>query len=224
MPPRTPKSGAAPVPDASRARRQPVQERSQQTVANIVDAARALLRQMPLEDVTTTRIAAEAGLSIGGLYRFFPDKQSIIDAIAVYHVRSFRTLAEITIIRPLLSELQNFETFDPAFVLHIMIDTYVVYLNTHADFRAIAFGRHISAATKEREASPTTGLPALIKNFMLDQLGIPNSPELDLRLRVVSEAGERLIAYAFEQPSEDDRDRILAETKLMLAGYLFPGG
>ena len=221
LPPKHPSANTETLPLS---RRTPVQSRSLQTCLRIIDAASSLLTQMPLEDVTTTRIAAEAGLSIGALYRFFPDKQSIIDAIAVYHVRSFRTLAEITIIRPLLSELQNFETFDPAFVLHIMIDTYVVYLNTHADFRAIAFGRHISAATKEREASPTTGLPALIKNFMLDQLGIPNSPELDLRLRVVSEAGERLIAYAFEQPTEDDRDRILAETKLMLAGYLFPGG
>jgi len=221
MPPRAPNSAAP--PEASRARRQPVQERSQQTVANIVDAARTLLRQMPLEDLTTTRIAAEAGLSVGALYRFFPDKQSIIDAIAVYHVRSFRTLAEITILRPLLASEQNFETFDPAVVLNTMIDTYVVYLDTHADFRAIAFGRHISAATHEREASPQTGLPALIKNFMLDQLGIPNTPELDLKLRVVSEAGERLIAYAFEQPSEDDRDRIIAEMKLMLAGYLFSG-
>jgi len=190
-------------------------------VASIVDAARALLRQMPLEDLTTTRIAAEAGLSVGALYRFFPDKQSIVDAIAVYHVRSFRTVAETSILRPLLANLHDFETFDPAFILNTMIDTYVIYLNTHADFRSIAFGRHISAATHERETSPDTGLPALIKNFMLDQLGIPNSPELDLKLRVVSEAGERLIAYAFEHPSEDDRHRIISEMKLMLAGYLF---
>jgi hypothetical protein len=40
---------------------------------------------------------------------------------------------------------------------------------------------------------------------------------------VVSEAGERLIAYAFEQPTEDERNRIVAEMKKMLAGYLFSG-
>ena len=58
---------------------------------------------------------------------------------------------------------------------------------------------------------------------MLEQLGIPNTPELDLKLRVVSEAGERLIAYAFQQPTQDDRDRIIAEMKQLLAGYLFAG-
>jgi hypothetical protein len=40
-------------------------------------------------------------------------------------------------------------------------------------------------------------------------------------LRVVSEAGERLIAYAYEQPTHEERDRIVSEMKKMLAGYLF---
>ena len=62
-----------------------------------------------------------------------------------------------------------------------------------------------------------------MKNFMLQRLGIPNTPQLDLKLSVVSEAGERLIAYAFEQPTEDERNRIIAEMKKMLAGYLFSG-
>ena len=214
----TPKPAPGP-----KSRRKPQQERGHDTVANIIGAARALLRRMPLDDVTTTRIARRAHVSIGALYRFFPDKQSIVDAIAVHHVHMFRGLAQASIIGPLLAEQQNFETFDPAFVLNAIIDTYVIYLDTNKDFRTIAFGRHISPATHERESSPDTGLPALIKNFMLEQLGIPNTPELDLNLRVVSAAGERLIAYAFEQPTVDDRDRIIAETKLMLAGYLFGG-
>ena len=60
----------------------------------VLDAASSLLGQMPLKDVTTTRIAVEAGLSIGALYRFFPDKQTIIDAIAVRHVEQFKAELE----------------------------------------------------------------------------------------------------------------------------------
>ena len=216
-------SASAATEQQSPGRRKPVQERSQQTVARIIEAASSLLAQMPLEDVTTTRIAAEAGISIGALYRFFPDKQSIIDAIAVRHVHIFRNQAEDAIIGPLLEQAQDFQNFDPASVLNSMIDAYVVYLDAHPDFRAISFGRHISAATKEREASPTVGLPGLIKNLMLERLGIPNTPELDRMLRVVSEAGERLIAYAYEQPTREERDLIIAEMKKMLARYLFSG-
>ena len=203
-------------------RRVPVQERSHQTVQRVLDGASSLLSQMPLEEVTTTRIAAEAGLSIGALYRFFPDKQSIIDAIAVRHVAQFRVRLEETVLKKLERELADLSSFNPANLLNDVIDTYVAYLDEHDDFRAISFGRHISAATKEREASPSVGLPALLKNFMLQRLGIPNSPELDLMLRVVSESGERLIAFAHEQPTRQERDRIIAEMKRMLASYLFP--
>lgn len=205
------------------ARRLPVQSRSFQTVMRIVDAASSLLRTTPLDDVTTTRIAAEADLSVGALYRFFPDKQSIIDAVAVRHVGDFRSLLEISVMPVVESQFQDLATFDPALILDRVIDAYIAYLLQHPDFRAISFGRHISAATHEREASPHTGLPLLLKNFMLERLGIPNTPELDLKLRVVSEAGERLIAYAFEQPTDDERNRIVAEMKKMLAGYLFGG-
>ena len=206
------------------ARRTPVQSRSQHTVQRVLDAASSLLEQMPLDDVTTTRIATEAGLSIGALYRFFPDKQTIIDAIAVRHVEQFRASLETSVMKVLERELANLETFDPAKVLDSVVDAYIVYLDAHPDFRTISFGHYISAASKEREASPSVGHPAQLKNFMLERLGIPNTPELDLMLRVVSEAGERLIAYACEQPAREDRDRLIAEMKRMLAGYLFPAG
>jgi AcrR family transcriptional regulator len=204
------------------ARRTPVQSRSQHTVQRVLDAASSLLEQIPLEDINTKRIAAEAGLSIGGLYRFFPDKQTIIDAIAVRHVEQFRTALEATVMPTIERELANLATFDPALVLDTVIDAYIIYLDAHPDFRTISFGRYISAITKERQASPSVGLPALLKNFMLERLAIPNTPQLDLTLRMVSEAGERLIAYAYEQPTREDRDRVISAMKRMLTSYLFP--
>lgn len=203
-------------------RRSPVQFRSQQTVQRVLDAASSLLGQLPLRDVTTTRIAVEAGLSIGALYRFFPDKQTIVDAIAVRHIEQFKAELEASVMKALEREMADLAAFNPAKVLDSVVDAYVVYLDAHPDFRAISFGRHISKAAKEREVSPSVGLPALLKNFMLQRLGIPNSPELDLMLRVVSEAGERLIAFAYEQPVREQRDRVIAEMKHMLSGYLFP--
>jgi AcrR family transcriptional regulator len=205
------------------ARRTPIQSRSLQTVQRVLDAASSLLRQFPLEDLTTTRIASQAELSIGALYRFFPDKQSIVDAIAVRHVEQFRLSLERTVMQKLESELSDLSFFNPASLLDDVVDAYVLYLDANSDFRAISFGRHISAATKEREASPNVGLPSLLKNFMLERLGIPNTPELDIKLRVVSEAGERLIAFAYEQPTSEKRAAVIAEMKRLLSGYLFPG-
>jgi AcrR family transcriptional regulator len=203
-------------------RRVPLQPRSQHTVKRILDAASSLLERMPLEEITTTRIAAEAGLSIGALYRFFPDKQTIIDAIAVRHVEQFRASLVGPLLKTVAGKFAQLELPRPAAILDAIIDAYIVYLDAHPDFRTISFGRHISAATKERQASPDVGVAALLKRFMLERLDVPNTAELDVKLRVVSEAGERLIAYAYEQPTREGRDRVIAEMKLMLASYLFP--
>src|SRR5215813_2852448 len=203
-------------------RRAPLQPRSLQTIHKVVDAASSLLSRMPLEEVSTTRIAAEARISVGALYRCFPDKQSVIDAVAVQHVARFRQLLERDVIPKLESELTVLADFQPARLLDLVVDAYIGYLDEHPDFRAISFGRHISAATKEQEASPTAGLPAMLKDFMLERLQVPNNPQLDLMLRVVSEAGERLIAFAYEQPTRKERNRVLGEMKKLLAGYLFP--
>lgn len=203
-------------------RRHPIQKRSSQTVQRVLDAAGELLAQIPLEFVTTSRIAKQADLSIGALYRFFPDKQAIFDAVAVQHVRHFQTWLEIGVIKPLEDDLKSgLGGINPYKFLENVIDTYVKYLDQNADFRALAFGKLISPGTKERQASPVTGLPALLKNFMLVRLRVPSTPELDLMLRVVSEAGERLIAYAYEQPTREQRDQVIEEMKRMLTGYLF---
>jgi AcrR family transcriptional regulator len=194
-------------------RRTPVQERSSGTVQQIFRAASALLGRVPLDEITTSRIAAEAGVSVGALYRFFPDKQAIIDGIAVQRVEEFRASLERC-----LDASEGMEA--PAF-LDMVIDAYVAFLDAHPDFRTIALGRHISASTRERQVRPDVGPAAIVRRFVLERLGIEAPPDLDLKLRIVSETGDRLIAYAYEQPSDAERAQVIAELKRLLAGYLF---
>ena len=106
-------------------RRAPVQPRSQHTLKKVVDAASSLLAQVPLEEITTTRIATEAGMSIGSLYRFFPDKQSIIDAVAVRHVGEFRRMLEREVIPKLEREMADLSDFQPGKLLDLVVDYYV---------------------------------------------------------------------------------------------------
>ncbi len=62
-------------------RRSPKQRRSQQIVAAILEAGSLLLREEGAEALTTNRIAERAGVSIGSLYRYFPNKAAIVAAI-----------------------------------------------------------------------------------------------------------------------------------------------
>ena len=193
-------------------RRTPVQERSSDTVQQILRAASQLLERESMEQITTSRIAAEAGVSIGALYRFFPDKQAVIDAIAVKHVEELRRMLEQTFSGALPE--------DGAAFLGAIVDAYVGFLDSRPDFRRIALGRHVSASTHQKQAGPDVGPAALVKQFILDQLGM-DVGDLDLKIRIASEAGERLIAYAYEQPAGPARDSVVAEMKALLSKYLF---
>lgn len=61
-------------------RRIPKQRRSLEIVAAILEAARQLLREAP-DAVTTTAIAERAGVSVGSLYRYFPNKEAVLSAL-----------------------------------------------------------------------------------------------------------------------------------------------
>lgn len=67
-------------------RRKPVQGRSQATVDALLAAAAQILARSGPEAATTNAIAARAGVSIGSLYQYFPDKDALIDVLATRHV------------------------------------------------------------------------------------------------------------------------------------------
>lgn len=59
-------------------RKKPRQDRSQGMVERILDAAGALLADDEAKALTTNAIAARAGLSVGSLYQYFPNKEAIV--------------------------------------------------------------------------------------------------------------------------------------------------
>lgn len=59
----------------------PVQKRSRETVASIVESCSRLLVQDPYHAITTDKIAELAGVSIGSLYQFFANKEAIVAAV-----------------------------------------------------------------------------------------------------------------------------------------------
>lgn len=62
-------------------RRKPKQERSKQLVADILEAAAQVLSEYGFENASTNKIAKRAGVSIGSLYQYFPDKESLVAAL-----------------------------------------------------------------------------------------------------------------------------------------------
>jgi AcrR family transcriptional regulator len=193
-----------------------LQARSNETVQAILRAASALLEKTPFEQITTSRIAEEAGVSIGALYRFYSEKQEIFDEIALRALESFREeLAPLVTAKRLISA-----TFGRKNPLDVVLDAYIDFLDRHPAFRILALGRHISERTRQSQLDIAP--EAILKGLLIDRLKIKPGAKLQLKLRIAAETGDRLIAYAYAQETRQGRDVVLAELKSMLGRYLLP--
>ncbi|MFP4518108.1 MAG: TetR/AcrR family transcriptional regulator [Oceanicaulis sp.] len=66
-------------------KKQPVQARSRGLVEAVIDAAARILVEAGQAGLTTNHVAERAGVSIGSLYQYFPDKTAILAALFARH-------------------------------------------------------------------------------------------------------------------------------------------
>ncbi len=67
-------------------RKQPRQRRSAETVERILDAATRIFDERGYRATTTNHVAEAAGVSIGSLYQYFPNKDALLVALAEHHI------------------------------------------------------------------------------------------------------------------------------------------
>lgn len=63
-------------------RNTPVQKRAQERRATILEVTAELLEEVGQDDLTTILVAKRAGISVGTLYHYFPNKYAILFALA----------------------------------------------------------------------------------------------------------------------------------------------
>jgi len=67
-------------------RKTPIQKRSTVTVEAIAEATIQVLLAVGSDRLTTTRVAERAGVSVGTLYQYYPNKQSLLHAVLEAHL------------------------------------------------------------------------------------------------------------------------------------------
>ena len=75
-------------------RKTPLQARSTATVNAILDATIQVLLRVGKERLTTTRVALRAGVSVGTLYQYFPNKSALLQAVLKRHLDEVTEAAE----------------------------------------------------------------------------------------------------------------------------------
>jgi AcrR family transcriptional regulator len=75
-------------------RKSPVQARSTASVDAILEATVQVLLSVGKERLTTTRVAMRAGVSVGTLYQYFPNKSALLQAALTRHLNEVTTALE----------------------------------------------------------------------------------------------------------------------------------
>lgn len=79
-------------------RKRPRQDRAKATVDSILEATARLLVKQGFDGLTTNAVASAAGVSIGSLYQYFPNKEALVSALLERHMEDMNAsvLAELT--------------------------------------------------------------------------------------------------------------------------------
>lgn|SRR6185312_8543447 len=78
-------------------RKRASQARSRATVEALVEATARILVRDSFDGASTNRIAAEAGVSIGSLYQYFPSKEALVAAVIERHKQELMKVARGTL-------------------------------------------------------------------------------------------------------------------------------
>lgn len=79
-------------------RKRPRQARSKATVDTILEATTRVLVKQGFDSLSTNAVASAAGVSIGSLYQYFPNKEALVSALIDRHMEQMNLsiLAELT--------------------------------------------------------------------------------------------------------------------------------
>lgn len=192
-------------------RRTPRQARSKARLALLLEAAERILVGDGVEALTTTRVAAEAKVSVGSLYQYLPDRDAIIDALATGYFARLEDVME-ELVRTAARE----RWVDPVGVL---IDTFARVYRTEHGFRALWFGSGLTERTRAADREHKRRMADGVRRVLL-ALGVASDDEALARAcHAAILAADALAQEAFRRAPEGDTD-LLDEAKAMLRCYL----
>lgn len=202
----TPSSDQQAIPPL---RRNPVQRRSADRLARILDACAELLDETGYENLSTRAVAARAGVPIGSVYRFFGNKRALADSLAHRNLdRYMRQVAE---------RLSGAGPLEWRQAVDVVVDVYIATKRDTPGFALVDFGVQAPAAGPPGTA--TRRVAERLCVLFADRLGRTPDDELWRAFLVGVEAVDSVLRLAFRSDPAGD-PAIVAEAKDLVRAYL----
>jgi AcrR family transcriptional regulator len=192
-------------------RRVPVQGRSVARVQRMLDACAELVDEVGYEGLTTTLLAERAGVAIGSVYQFFPDKRAVVQALTLRNVEAY--LARLAERIPAGELLDWWDGVDAA------IEEYIELHRTVPGFRTLHFGDVVDVHLIDAERDNNQVIADHLADLLIRYHSVIDRPKLRFALMIAVEAADALIKLAFRRNPDGDDD-VLAESKALVREYL----
>src|SRR6185437_7319071 len=185
--------------------------RSRERLRRVLDAADEVLAAEGPEAFTTTRLAEVAGVSIGSVYRFFPDKEAIVEALAVRYWSDLEDLVAG------VAEADAGEPLDDP--VGAVLDVLAAGFRARPGFLALWYGGLRSERVRDATRPTRTAVGVSIARILAHHW--PNAPvdALGPAAEMAVLAGDGLLREAFRRDRQGDA-HVMAESKVMLRAYL----
>ncbi len=202
---------AAKVPaEATPLRRQPVQQRSAKRVEQMLDASAALIDELGYDALTTTLIAKRAGVAVGSLYQFFPDKRAVVQALTQRNLERF-----VAAVNERLTQL------GPEHWWNVVDSILDIYLDMHREvpgFSKVHFGDVVDLQLLDETRDNNAVLVDALTEIVAVQVDQPVE-DLKFAIAIANEVADALLKLAFRRDPRGD-EKIVAEAKYVVKGYL----
>nr|WP_179580507.1 TetR/AcrR family transcriptional regulator [Leifsonia psychrotolerans] len=187
---------------------EPIQQRSAARLSALLDAAAEIVDEVGFDRITTAMVAERAGASIGTVYRYYPDRVAVLNALRARAEERFRqrVVLELDISEP--------ETWWDAVdcAVSAVIDLY----RSEPGFRIVRF---VDREQSTRADDGGDFFARRLATVLSEEFGLPGGPELIFRLEVAVEMADGIIARAFYDNPKGD-ERYLDECRRILHDYL----
>ena len=194
------------------------QKRSQATVEALLDATARVLTREGYDRASTNRIAATAGVSVGSLYQYFPNKEALVAALVARHNREM-----LELLRDALKEVASLDLATAIRELvRAAVDAHLVDSALHRIF-AEQVPRMGQLAKIEALQGETF---LLVKDYLEQRRHEISVRDLDSATFICVTIVEALThEFVINKPDtlKGDRDRFVDEVTRLIVGYLRPG-
>ncbi len=191
-----------------RTRRTPSQARSRQTVQRILDAAEELVEESGVDAVTTRAIAERAAVAAPSLYRFFADRDGVLDAMLERGLRDLDAHAAAAERAWVGTSIEDF--------IRLELDLHVAYYEEHPSFPKLWFGGRVSPPIVEEVQARNHALAQRARDVLVAAGLVPASTPAIVFDMLVG-LGDRILDMAFSAPPGVDRDVVETGTVALTA-------